>query len=212
MSWKIDMGLFKGNIKQILSRFTWEAPQTFLGHASATIQNTFNGVKSVSYYGGATAVENYGRDWGAFTLGSFVIGCRGLHADPSNPLFQHEYGHYLQSQSFGPYYLQRCAMPSFFDTLTKSEHNKHAVEQDANIRAFKYFHDHEIGYGIKTYGNSEGWDMENNNINGYIVGLDYYDPINQAALQNSLGLGYADYLLGATIILPGFVDNISLHQ
>lgn len=45
--------------------------------------------------------------------------------------------------------------------------------------------------------------MENNNINGYLVGLDYYDPINQAALQNSLGLGYADYLLGATIILPG---------
>ena len=54
--------------------------------------------------------------------------------------------------------------------------------------------------------------MENNNINGYLVGLDYYDPINQAALQNSLGLGYADYLLGVTIILPGIVDNISLHQ
>jgi hypothetical protein len=31
MAWEIDKGLFKGNFKQILSRFTWELPQTILG-------------------------------------------------------------------------------------------------------------------------------------------------------------------------------------
>ena len=133
MSWKIDTGLFRGNLKQILSRFTWEAPQTFLGQTIATIQNTFNGVKSISYYGGATAVETYGEKWGGFTLGNYIMGHRGLHADPDNILFQHEYGHYLQSQSFGPFYIQRCALPSLFDTFGNKRHNNHPVEQDANI-------------------------------------------------------------------------------
>lgn len=212
MSWKIDTGLFKGSPSQILSRFTWEAPQTLLGYTSATIQNTFNGVKSVSHYDGATAVETYSEKWGAFTLGSYIIGERGLYADPSNSLFQHEYGHYLQSQSFGPFYLQRCAIPSLFDTLTKHHHNNHPVEQDANIRAFKYFHEHENGFGVKNYPNDIGWDMEKNRILGYRSWLDYYNPINQAALRNTLSLGWPDYVLGATIILPGLIDNIVLHQ
>ena len=32
MAFKIDMGLYKGNFKQIVSRFTKEAPQMFLGY------------------------------------------------------------------------------------------------------------------------------------------------------------------------------------
>lgn len=126
--------------------------------------------------------------------------------------FQHEYGHYLQSQSFGPFYLQRCAIPSLFDTLTKHHHNNHPVEQDANIRAFKYFHEHENGFGVKNYPNDIGWDMEKNRILGYRSWLDYYNPINQAALRNTLSLGWPDYVLGATIILSGLIDNIVLHQ
>lgn len=105
MAFKIDMGWFQGNFGQILSRFTWELPQTLFGHLGSQTENLFEGVKSVSYYGGATAVETYSAKWGGFTLGSFIIGHRGLHADPNNSLFQHEYGHYLQSRASGPLYL-----------------------------------------------------------------------------------------------------------
>jgi hypothetical protein len=69
-------------------------------------------------------------------LGSYINGHRGLQADPNNSLFQHEYGHYLQSQNSGPFYLQRYALPSLIDAMGYSNHNYHAVEQDSNIRAY----------------------------------------------------------------------------
>jgi hypothetical protein len=53
--------------------------------------------------------------------------------------------------------------------------------------------------------------MEKNKILGYKSGLDYYNPINQAALRNSLSLGWPDYIFGATIVVPGIVDIILLH-
>lgn len=56
--------------------------------------------ENVAYYGGATVITYKGK-FGAFTLGSFINGGRNLHADPDNALFQHEYGHYLQSQNSG---------------------------------------------------------------------------------------------------------------
>lgn len=48
---------------------------------------------SVSLYDGAIAVETYARKWGAFTLGNYIMGDRGLQASPYNPTFQHESGH-----------------------------------------------------------------------------------------------------------------------
>ena len=214
MSWKIDTGWFRGTPIQILSRFTWEYPQTCLGHYIATLKNTFYGVKSVSNYDGATAVETYGNDWGAYTLGSYIIGNRGLHADPDNTFFQHEYGHYLQSQSFGLFYLQRFALPSLFDTIIRKEHNNHPVEQDANIRAFKYFHEHEEGYAIRTDNNynNKGWDMSENKILGYKSYLDYNNSANQTALNNTIGLGWLDYVLGPSVVFLGIIDSILLYQ
>lgn len=203
---------------QVLSHSTWEAPQTFLGYSYATIKNTFYCVKSVSYYDGATAVETYSEKWGGVTLGNYIVGNRGLYADPSNSVFQHEYGHYLQSQSFGPFYLQRCGIPSLFDTLrsdsdkAKSPHNNHPVEQDANIRAFNYFLEYEDGYGKKTLNKSGGWDMVSNRILGYKTGLSYDNPHNQAVLGKSLSLGWPDYVWGTSVIIPGIINNISLHQ
>ncbi len=107
-------------------------------------------MKSVSYYDGATAIEHYTNKWGAFTLGSFINGEEGLQADPNNSLFQHEYGHYLQSQSVGPFYLQRYGIPSFIDAMGDSNHDLHATEQDANIRAFKYFMEHVPDFGPRV--------------------------------------------------------------
>ena len=64
-------------------------------------------------------MELYQPHWGAFTSGSFINGERGLYADPNNTLFQHEYGHYLQSQSMGWGYLPRVGIPSLMSAMKK---------------------------------------------------------------------------------------------
>ena len=215
MAFKIDMGWFKGNFKQIVSRFTWELPQSTLGYLAGGVQNTFNGVKSVTYYGGATAIEHYSAGWGAFTLGSFINGARDLHADPNNWLFQHEYGHYLQSQSVGPFYLQRYGTPSLLDAASKSKHKYHAVEQDANIRALKYFSSRLPNYGIAPIGdlNSSGWHLDKNPIIGYDSTQSLNSSTNQLALRRGiLSLGWIDYLYGPSIIIPGLFDSLQLKQ
>ena len=69
------------------------------------------------------------------------MGSNGIYANPNNQLFQHEYGHYLQSQASGPTYLFKYALPSFIDTWKGDywTHTEHWAEQDANRRAWNYF-------------------------------------------------------------------------
>ena len=78
---------------------------------------------------------------GAITLGSYIIGDQSIEVDPSNSLFQHEYGHYLQSQSSGPLYLFHYGIPSGCDALVNDywDHTKHFSEQDANRRSVRFF-------------------------------------------------------------------------
>ncbi len=215
MAFKIDMGLFKGNFKQIISRFTWEYPQTFLGHIAGSIQNTCYGVKSVSYYDGATAIEYYKEDWGAFTLGSFINGERGLQADPNNSLFQHEYGHYLQSQEMGWAYISRVAIPSLMSAKKDNDnHDYQPFEQDANRRAFLYFNKHVKGF-YKTYNErkeNRGWNFYNNPLDVNHIGknsrsdyYDYYNPMHRALLNNlSLHTRWYDH---ASLIIAGAIPQ-----
>ena len=187
MAFKIDMGLYKGNFKQILSRFTWEMPQTMLGYIGGHALNTANLVKNVSYYGGATAITTNLSNWGAFTLGSYITGDRNLEASPHNSLFQHEYGHYLQSQAWGPWYLGKAGIPSLLDTGGHAgDHNLHPIEQDANARAFEYFnknvpgfYESTINYNPYNVNQTRGWNFNRNPLN-----------INGRAFQNN---PYVDY-------------------
>jgi hypothetical protein len=206
MAWEIDKGLFYGNPLQILSRFTWELPQTVMGYAVNGAYATEGGVKSVTHWGGATAVETYASNWGGFTLSSFIMGERGLQADPNNSLFQHEYGHYLQSQVMGWGYLSRVGIPSLMSTIfyDDNNHDFQPYEQDANPRAFMYFNKNVEGF-YKTFDErfeNRGWDFYNNPLDVYHVGKgsrgDYYDYRNSEhqALVNSLSLRtkWYDYL------------------
>jgi len=144
---KIARGLCNGSPGQILSRFTWELPQTIVGYVASQGSNMIGDVKSVNYYDGATVVKHYSREWGAFTLGSYINGDNNIEANPNNELFQHEYGHYLQSQEAGWAYLSEYAFPSGYNGLTCPkgndrgyyEHMAYGVEQDANIRARAHF-------------------------------------------------------------------------
>lgn len=189
MAAKIEGGLYKGKFGQVLSRFTWELPQTTWGNLAANVTNDFNAVKEVSYSRGATVCELYQPHWGAFTLGNYIVGERGIHADTGNHLFLHEYGHYLQSQATGLFYLQRYAIPSFLDTLrSKSEreknpHNNYKIEQDANYRSILYFKNHDMQYVV------DDWDTD---YNPYSSGL--------------VNLGWTPLLFGSSIFIPGLIN------
>ena len=159
---KIWAGMFAGNPAQTLSRFTWELPQTVLGQGFGQISNLAGQVDKVEYYGGATVLS--GNFWGqgdgaAVTLGSFITGGRDLSANPNNPLFQHEYGHYRQSQAMGWGYLFEVGIPSLKSAKnnTSAEHNKQWFEQDANKRAYKYFYK-RIGDDLQWDGSNEIFD------------------------------------------------------
>ena len=73
---------------------------------------------------------------------------RGDGGGSSNNYFQHEYGHYIQSQASGPLYLFKYGIPSGLDAMNNDYwgHTKHWSEQDANRRAVRYFNDNEKDY------------------------------------------------------------------
>ena len=107
-----------GRAWEFISRFTWQLPQTLGGFITAHTYNTcrlYKGVESVSYLYGATVVRTNGNGFGAVTQSSFIVGDCDLEANPSDELFQHEYGYYLQSQDIGPlYYLTKRTSQSHF--------------------------------------------------------------------------------------------------
>ncbi len=189
---------------ELLSRFTWQLPQTMTGSAYAQISNFAGQVDAVDYYGGATVTS--GSNWGqtAVTLGSFIVGDKTIAADPNNPLFQHEYGHYLQSQSMGWGYLSRVGIPSIMSAgQNDGQHKFQPFEQDANRRAFLYFNRHVKGF-YQTEGQSynnrknkinKGWNFWSNPLDVNHIGKksrgNYYDYNSQDDIElinNSLTL------------------------
>lgn len=172
---------FFGRNWDVFSRLTWEFPQTKVGLTFALFSNLCGQVDNVEYYDGVTVSSgnNFGIS-GAVTLGNYINGSSSLSASADNPLFQHEYGHYLQSKATGPLYLSRYAIPSGLNCLGKkaSSHKFHPVEIDANIRAYKYFNNKYDGFS--------DWDFERHPILGYESTLPITDPTNQAALKNGL--------------------------
>ena len=150
---KIDMGLFQtdphrtllGRVGELFSRFTWEAPQTILGNGISQVRNMFGGVHDVSYYGGVTLVNNNDNsleEWG-FTLGPY-INSKNMVANPyTDATFRHEYGHTIQSELVGPFYLTSVALPSLvgelFDGWVISNHMQEWYETQADRLSYNYF-------------------------------------------------------------------------
>ena len=101
----------------------------------------------------------------AVTLGNYIAGNPNLKADPSNYLFQHEFGHYLQSKKYGPAYLSAFAIPSGLSVAKGNSHKYFRVEQDANARAIKYFNKRGVlawDFAQHPIGNNQNkWDMSN---------------------------------------------------
>lgn len=168
---KLTLGLFRSgghqnifqSIWEVVSRFTWQLPQTLVGYGYANYLNYTSDTK-IDYYGGATTISTPAMK-NAVTLGNYIAGNPNLKADPSNYLFQHEFGHYLQSKKYGPAYLSAFAIPSGISVAKGNDHKLFRVEQDANARAIKYFNKRGV-LDWKFRKNQIGdnpylWDMSN---------------------------------------------------
>jgi hypothetical protein len=95
-------------------------------------------------------------DTAGITLGNYVninLSGREITGDFTDyvtqvePMYMHEYGHYIDSQRFGPTYLFAIGLPSLFsaagseriDTPPFSTHDLFWAEKRANRNAKKYF-------------------------------------------------------------------------
>ena len=165
-----------------------ELPQTLLGLGASLGANGLGRVKSVSYYGGATVVQHYQSGWGGFTLGSYINGDSSIAAVPGNYLFQHEYGHYLQSQNVGWNYMYDYALPSLF---SKGEHKDYYTERDANARSFIYFNENVQNFNS----NGTDWNQFSYPIDGYNWSKPFKDVANQLSLFNNIRNKYNYWLL-----------------
>ena len=175
-SMRIAKGMFKTDENltgfwrhagQLLSRWTWESPQTLAGLGNSHIRNMTGKVDRVDYLGSATFVisENMSKKWGV-SLGNYInINISGeitgsfKERVTTDPLFMHEFGHYLQSHRWGPAYLVGIGAPSLISQINDSKldnppfstHSGYWAEKRANSRAKKYFGEH---YGVDWNGTS----------------------------------------------------------
>ena len=151
---------FMGGLWQGISRYTWEHPQTVLGNDLSQLRNIFGQVDRVEYLGGATfSINEKSKKEDGISIGNFInININGkIEGDfieyvLTHPLFMHEYGHYIDSQTFGLTYMLNIAIPSFFSAMSNKKeddglykHNYRWYEMNANKNAERYFKKH---YGV----------------------------------------------------------------
>ncbi len=205
---------FWGRTWEFISRFTWQLPQTFLGYEVAHGYNMFGNVTNVSGAFGATTITTTNMKKGqAVTLGNYIMGHSGLTASPGNSTFQHEYGHYLQSQSMGWGYLFAVGIPSLKSAAQRDNHKYQPYEVDANQRAFIYFNKNVDGF-YKTYGEYYGrdkndyfgWHFDDHPLttNKQMEYFDYMNPSSMSAMHSSLSFGARWYHYLFPLISPLF--------
>jgi hypothetical protein len=177
-AWKIDMGAFKtdpernfwGRAGTLLSRFTWEAPQSLLGNTLSHARNRAGKVDNVEYWGGATLVNdnsNSGSQWG-LTLGSYI---NSENMRVGSDIFRHEYGHVLQSKLVGPLYFGHIGVPSFAGSIIENfgwhSHSDEWYEIQANRMSSRYLEKHRSNDLDSSKGGSP-WDTSGEYKREYI--------------------------------------------
>jgi len=100
----------------------------------------------------------------AFTLGQYIFGPDNFKADWKDHLFVHEYGHYVQSQWFGPLYLPVIGATSLASAagLGGDDHRTRWFEVQASRMGANHF-DKKYGSGASGYviGSADYFDKEN---------------------------------------------------
>ena len=153
-----------GRVWQLLSRFTWELPQTFVGWLYSVTRALAGHVNRVDTLGGITFATKLGCGYSmGVSLGTFV----DLWAGPwmrgegeayilGNQICMHEFGHTADSQLFGWLYLPLIGLPSLLSAFGKGDHNVFWTEIRANRHAKRYFGKY---YGIAW--NENGYPTKN---------------------------------------------------
>lgn len=142
---------------EVLSRFTYQSPQTAGGFLTAHFYNTIAGKVNRIEYGFGTTVLNMRVTWPGVALGSYILAKPVIEAVPDNKMFQHEYGHYLQSKRMGFAYFVCVGIPA---VMSKGDHDAHPVEIDCNRRAFLYFNEHIPGFRQDSLlADNKGWNF-----------------------------------------------------
>jgi RHS repeat-associated protein len=215
------------NAGAILSRLTWESLQTASGLVYNTGHNLTGQVDWVKYKYGATVVSSTLQP-GGITLGSYITGgarntntVNDIQADENNSLFQHEYGHTIQSRMNGPFYFANVGIPSIISTGQKYSFGSHDFsppEQEANALGFKYFNKHIAGFTEASAqridgGENTGWNFFNNPLDVNKIGrqsrfdfLDYSD-INQRNSLRNLSLNPSPFTGLGGPLLGGFINH-----
>lgn len=191
---------FGGRLAETLSRVSYQAIQSSAGFVYSHFENTFAGnAAEVRYLYGSTVIVGrhdllFGIGGPAVTLGSYVIADENIAASADNSVFQHEYGHYLQSQRMGFAYLGRVGIPSLRSQHgpykeNYPSHDYHPAEQDANRRGFLYFNREIAGFqDDSTY----MWNKETGNL-----GWDFrHNPLWKMGTEMKIGkrtIWYVDY-------------------
>ena len=157
-----------------ISRHTWQAPQQAIGYFWSSARNAVGATDRVDYLGGATFVTNENSDGSGISFGSFlnindtkvVTGSFDNYAT-HNPLYMHEYGHYIDSQSFGLGYLPIIGLPSAIsaarqetelmpDGKSCSVHRSYWTETRANNNAAVYFARHyNVNWETDTFAGTD---------------------------------------------------------
>ena len=153
-AWKIDMGMFKGDLGQILNKWTWGFANSTIGNTLGHTLNVLGVVDGVSDMEGMVAVDIGGilKNGRAFTIGPYSFGPEGYEATWKDHTFVHEYGHYIQSQIIGPAFLPTIGVPSLASSIGigGSDHLRRWFEVDASRRGAEYF-DKRYGSGAPGY-------------------------------------------------------------
>ncbi len=151
-SWKIDMGMFRGNVWQILNKWTWGGVNSLIGNLVSEGYNTVGYVDGVTSLDGMLALSGATSGGRAFTIGHYSLGPDNYKADWRDHLFVHEYGHYIQSQQWGYFYIPVIAIPSVISAahFLGEEHKYKWYEVNASKLGAEYF-DKKYGRGADGY-------------------------------------------------------------
>ena len=174
-SWKTDENKpWYEQVYSVVRRWTFELPQTVAGKIFSHGSNMFDDVE-VSYYHEATIVNRNDmsyEEWG-ITLGSYI---NTLNA--SDDLIRHEYGHVIQSQIIGPFYIPVVGIPSLIgcgvEDISNHEHDYEWYETWANKLSYEYLTNYDAADLIKNPWNDTNY-SRNYNLNWYFCAtLGYY--------------------------------------
>ena len=139
-----------GRVWQLLSRFTWELPQTLVGWLYTLFRALAGQVDRVDTFGGVTFATKKDNKYGmGVSLGTFVdlwasswMQGEGERYILGNQICMHEFGHTADSRRFGWLYLPFVGLPSLLNAIGKGDHNVFWTEIRANRHAKRYFSKH----------------------------------------------------------------------